>query len=373
MPGGSRRGRPHAIRLTLAAADPAAARARLDAILARPALTLSERNLFTGERMQIAADLDDLARLALRRPYCIAYDGLCDADDFREGHFTLDRGAHGEWLGFGADARALIDRLPLADRIALSRNPRIPRALRLDLALTGFARAAQLRDDRAIAALAADLAGLLPAMRRDWQGIAAARSGPARRFAIAFAMAKLPGLRPNLAGYTRPEGTIRSFQGYWVDWLIVPRGQGVSPSEPPPASAYIHDSDWYMWDDSAANDTLCVGDCGLGAFPIRLPPFAAAGRARAAAERAASVIGTDGHDFGARELPRGTISLWEEALAGAAARPGDPRSPEMLYWLIHVARWGGNHDHLGRRAFRLLHTRYPESAWARRSPYYYDD
>jgi hypothetical protein len=53
--------------------------------------------------------------------------------------------------------------------------------------------------------------------------------------------------------------------------------------------------------------------------------------------------------------------------------PREPRSPEMLYWLIRVARWGANHDHLGRRAFSLLRAGYAGSAWAKRSPHYYDD
>jgi hypothetical protein len=53
-------------------------------------------------------------------------------------------------------------------------------------------------------------------------------------------------------------------------------------------------------------------------------------------------------------------------------RPRDPRAGEMLYRLIRVARWGGNHDQLGRRAFTLLHARYPKSIWAKRSPYWYN-
>lgn len=59
-------------------------------------------------------------------------------------------------------------------------------------------------------------------------------------------------------------------------------------------------------------------------------------------------------------------------LAYVRSHPAEPRGAEALYRLIRVARWGGNHDHLGKRAFRLLHDRYPRSVWARRSPYYYD-
>ena len=54
------------------------------------------------------------------------------------------------------------------------------------------------------------------------------------------------------------------------------------------------------------------------------------------------------------------------------AHPADPRAPEALYWLVHVGRFGGSHDHSGRRAFELLHARYPKSGWAQRTPYFFD-
>jgi hypothetical protein len=363
----------HAFRLTTATADPAATRARLDAILARPDLSLTERNLFMGVRMQVATDLTDFARFALRRPYCIAFDGDCEADNFATYAGTLGRrGANGPWVGLGADARAAIDLLPLADRIALSRNPSLPTALRLDIALTGFARAVQLQDGRGIDMLATDLATYLPQLRQDLQAIAAAAPGPAKRFAAYFVMAKIPGLRSDLAGYTRPEGSVPQFQGQWVDWMILPRGQTAGAATGPSPSAYLYNSDW-LGSDADDNDLICLGECGPGAFPARLPPFAAASRDRARAEQAAlvtTILDAEGHP---RTLPRGTVSAWDEALAYARAHPRDPRAPELFYWLIHVARWGGNHDHLGRRAFQLLHARYPASSWARRSPYYYDD
>jgi hypothetical protein len=362
----------HAIRLTIAAAEPAATRARLDAILARPDLSLTERNLFMGVRMQVAADLADFASFASRRPYCIAFDGNCEADDFAAFAGTLGRVGNGPWVGLGADARAAIDLLPLADRIALSRNETLPAALRLDIALTGLARAVQLQDDRAIDMLAADLAAYLPQMRQDLRAIGAASPGPAKRFAEYFVMAKIPGLRPDLAGYTRPTGNVPEFQGQWVDWMILPHGATAGVGRAPSPADYIYNSDW-LGTPADDNDLICLGECGLGTFPARLPPFAAASQDRARAERAALVTGSLDAEGHARALPPGTVSVWDEALAYARAHPRDPRSPELLYWLIHVARWGGNHDHLGRRAFQLLHARYPASSWARRSPYYYDD
>lgn len=356
----------HLTRLTLAKAEAAVTRARLDPILADPVLTLGERNLFAGARTQVAADLGELARFSLRQAFCGGPGEYCVGDDWakNDGNLAAHRGG---WVGLGADARAIIDRLPLETRIALSRSPALPASVRLDLALTNFARAVQLRDDRSADQTARDLATLLPQMRRDWQAIAVARPGEAKRFAEYFAMAKLPGLRTDLVSfhYTRPVGTVVQFQGRWTDWMIVPPGTGAR-QEFPPAGAYK--SGYWSGETASGGDLTCLGLCGRSAFPLRLPDFVAAAQDQAAAERTAfRTYDGDG------PVPAEAASLWEEALALARARPGDPRSPEMLHRLIRVARWGANPDHLGRRAFQLLHARHANSAWAKRSPYYYDD
>ncbi|HYI41988.1 MAG TPA: hypothetical protein VE053_16890 [Allosphingosinicella sp.] len=356
----------HLTRLTISKADPGAVRARLDPILADPELTLGERNLFAGAHSQVAADLGELARFSLREAFCGGPGEYCVGDDWAKNDSNLAP-HRGGWVGIGADARAIIDRLPLDSRIALSRSGTLPAPVRLDIALTNFARAVQLRDDRSADMIAGDLAALMPQMRRDWQSIAAARPGDAKRFAEYFAMAKLPGLRTDLIAfhYTRPVGTVTDFQGRWTDWMIVPRGTG-APGKFPSLNAY--QAGFYYDETTGEGDLTCLGQCGRSAFPLRLPAFVASAQDQAAAERAAFAT----FDREA-PVPAGASSLWEEALALARARPTDPRSPEMLHRLIRVARWGANHDHLGRRAFELLHARHPGSVWAKRSPYYYDD
>jgi hypothetical protein len=356
----------HLTRLTIAKADPPATRARLDSILADPELTLGERNLFAGARTQVAADLGELARFSLRQAFCGGPGEYCAGDDWArsDGHLAPHRGG---WFGLGADARAIIDRLPLEPRIALSRSPVLPEPLRLDIALTGFARAVQLQDDGAADRISRDLMDLLPQMRTDWQSVVSARPGSAKRFAESFAMAKLPGLRTDLVAfsYTRPTGTVAEFQGRWADWMIIPPGTPATAAGYPRPEAYEGE---YRAADPELSDLTCLGRCGRSAFPLHLPAFVAAAQAKAVAERAAF------RTFDQEQpAPAGAASLWDEALAYARAHPADPRSPELLYRLIRVARWGANHDHLGRRAFQLLHARHAGSDWARRSPYYYDD
>jgi hypothetical protein len=357
----------HLTRLTIGSADPAATRARLDSILADPQLSLSERNLLAAARAQVAADLGELARFSLRRAFCGGPGEYCVGDDWARNDDNLAP-HRGGWVGLGADARAIIDRLPLGTRVALSRSSGLPAPVRLDLALTSFARAVQLQDDGAVDGLARDLAVLLPQMRRDWETIARTGPGPAKRFAEYFAMAKLPGLRTDLIAYsyTRPVGTLAQFQGRWTDWMIVPRGSRAATVKFP--EPYAYQSGFWYDGTGGVSDLTCLGLCGRAAFPLHLPAFVAAEGDEAATERAA--LRTYDQEGPA---PAGPSSLWDEALDYVRAHPRDPRSPEALYWLIRVARWGGNHDHLGRRAFQLLHARHPKSAWAGRSPYYYDD
>lgn len=356
----------HLTRLTIAETDAAATRARLDSILGDPALTIGERNLFAGARSQVATDLGELARFSLRRAFCGGAGEYCAGDDWARSDGQLAP-LDGGWVGLGADARAIIDRLPLGARIAFSHSPALPEPLRLDIALTSFARAVQLQDDSAADEIARDLMALLPQMRADWQSVVSARPGPTKRFAESLAMAKLPGLRTDLVpfSYTRPTGTVAEFQGQWADWMIGRRNSSAG-GEFPPSDLYQAGYRDYL--GVRLSDLTCLGLCGRSPFPLHLPAFVAATKREANSERA--VFRAFDQD---QPPPAGAASLWDEALAFVRAHPADPRSPEMLYRLIRVARWGANHDHLGRRAFQLLHARYARSDWAKRSPYYYDD
>lgn len=353
----------HQMRLTFATADPATLRARLDAILASD-LSNSDRNLFLAQRTQLAISLPDLMRFALRRPFCAEASENCQEDWWMRTDGTLAKSARGDPVAIGPEAKAILDRLPLHSRMAASAG--LPRELRLDLALTNYGRAVQLQDNPAIDRLAGELASLMPAIRRDWLTIRRTRPGPAKRFAEFFVLAKIPGISPDFAGYTRPQGTLHEWQGAWWDWMILP-GPATVPIDPPAASRY---DQWYSWaSDDEHPDLVCYGFCGAGDFPLHLPRFAAQQQPKAQAERNRLVF----HNSEDRaKLPSGSIAAWEELLDYARVHPGDPRAPEALYWLIRITRWGSAHDRVGYRAFRLLHTRHRGSVWTKRSPYYYD-
>ena len=361
------------VRLTLASAPQGQTRAVLDAILARPDLAVSDRNLFTAERMQVAESPAVFARLALRPRVCADDTGAdgCVRGQFNDAQEPSNIYDAAGKVGLGPDARALIDRLPLAERAALVSDPTVPTTLRLDIALTSWTRAVLMQDDNQIDALALKLQTLMPLLATDWARVAKTPAGPDKRFAEFFIFAQVPGMATDLESYTRPVGKIADFQGAWYDWMILPAGSTKGDSAPPCLDAYTPNggcdntpetSDASAW---ATSDVVCLTYCGHGAFPLRRPDFAAAVVDRAALERKAMAQPyQDGDTLGA--------SVWEEVLTYASAHPADTRSPEALYWLVHITRYGHSHNHLSHKAFDILHQRYPNSTWAKETKYYYD-
>jgi len=337
----------HRLRLSLDT-DPNAARAELDAIIARSDLTVTSRNLFLAQRTMVARDEKELARLALRRPPCPngASDG-CVGEDYAMEFYDQTRSVP----DFGPEAALAIDRMALSERASLAEDDTLPPTLRLDVALTDWTRAVLLDNTAVAVRMAQLLRGLLPQLAPEWTAYSSARNRQDQRIAGWFLLAKMPGAAvdladPNLA-YVRPVGSVSSFEGRWPDWLVAPRGARPQPVEPAAVSG----------------DQVCFGLCGPGKFPFRLPDFIAAQATQAVIERSSFAPGP--------KVP-GVSSVWEELLDYMRDHPRDPRAPEALYWLIHVSHYGTGHNRSGYRAFNLLHERYPSSTWAKQSKYYYD-
>lgn len=326
--------------------DTAALRAELDTALARSDLSQSTRNLLLAERTMVARDLADLARLAPRTSPCVAEDGSekgCISPVF--GLEGLPYSPNRPDIRFGDDASATIDRLPAPARVRLAQDETLPAPLRLDVALTSWTRAVLMQDMATAQRLTPLLQTLLPQLDAEWKAFAAAKSPEDRRFAAWFVLAKMPGLDVDLSGtYTRPQGKVAEFEGHWHDWLYAPPR---APAVPAP---------------EVKGDVVCYGMCGPGIFPFRAPPFVQDSAGAVAKER--------GQYLPANQKTAG--SVWEDLLAYAKAHPQDPRSPEALYWLTRVSRFGSGHNRSSYRAYMLLQARYKASSWAQKSKYYYD-
>ncbi len=391
----------HRVRLTVANADPAALRALLDPVLARTDLTGTSRNLFLAERMLVATDTGEMARLALRARICATEADGCKGQDWGYDGTSaglFDGPPETATRGLGEDASYLIDRMALSARVALGNDPALPASIRLDLALTSFARAVLVHDTAAADALSRQLQLLLPALSAEFAAIPAAPAGADRQFAEFLVLAKIPGLRTDLLDYTRPTGTVAEFGGSWPNWVVLGRPD---PDIVPPAPVLYGNNGYQQVDVPAGTDlgeghvripdVVCRTICGAGGFVPRYPSFLSATAARATAERRllpppGRYVDTGSYtadrrdafpnpaDMDAKPLPAppGATYVWDFILDYANRHPRDPRVPEALHWMIHVGHYGQGHDHSGRRAFMLLKSRYPSSPWARQNQFYYD-
>jgi hypothetical protein len=392
----------HRIRLTAATADPAVNRTALDGVLARDDLTTTTRNLFLAERLQTAVSLGEFAKYALRRVICTKTSDGCKNEDwgyYGTGPGLFDAPGDAAAIGIGDDARYLIDRLALSTRMALSGETALPAPIRMDIALTSFARAVLVHDDAAVDRMAVALAGMMPAMAAEFTAIPQAPKGDDKLFAEYLIFAKIPGLRVDLLDYTRPVGKVADFEGAWPNWVVLDRPD---PNSIPPAPV-LYDSANYQVIDVPAGadlggghrrvpDAVCDGMCGAGGFVPRQPAFLADTAVKATTERRflpppgkygdggsgpngrAEAFPSQDIDHSPKTVPPppGATFVWEFILRYAAAHPQDLRVPEALHWLVHVGHYGQSHDHSGKRAFLLLKSRYPASSWAKQNPFYYD-
>jgi hypothetical protein len=74
-------------------------------------------------------------------------------------------------------------------------------------------------------------------------------------------------------------------------------------------------------------------------------------------------------------LSAGPDWLGAQTLAFAERHPRDPRIPEALYLVVRASHYGCNDAKTGdtsKRAFDLLHRRYPNTEWAKKTPYWYN-
>jgi hypothetical protein len=67
--------------------------------------------------------------------------------------------------------------------------------------------------------------------------------------------------------------------------------------------------------------------------------------------------------------------LSAQAIAFAKAHPEDPRAPEALNRVVRATRHGCADQATGKsskRAFQLLHQKYPKSEWTKKTPYWFN-
>jgi hypothetical protein len=313
----------HLARTYRIAEQAAKVRTIADAMLAMPLGSTGARNLFLQERFAAATSNADAAVFLLRQPV-----HEIDAD-------TGESAAPEEAAVPGSDGLDWINSsLPVADLLELARNPALGGALRNAIAGMAWIRADLLGQQEAALSAAALLepasTDFAAAAREYRQG----QTAEARRHTLVLAALRLrltsllEAYEPHLTGpfvLSAPSETVAS------NWCGAAGAARVDaqhdPERPPPPPATTND-------------------------PARL----------------AREIAT------LNALPTATGFIGRHVMQRAAAVPADPDLAWLLYVVVQSTRGGctdPDSHALSKQAFTLLHRRFPDSEWARKTPYFY--
>jgi len=344
------------VRLARESGDDELARQVLSAVLQhRKALPLSALHLFQDEQMQVVKDYETFESRLWQNP--IEYD---DGVNEIVPCVTAKSPGCGPQLSPAA-ATLLNTRIPIELFARLAQSPTFPADLHRRIAPAAWARAALL-DQASLATQAAKAAGdAEPALKPYLARYSEAPTPEERKFAAVFAILHFPGLRPYVDGpYPRltPFQQIDSLRDNW--WFA---DVGSNMFYPNFEKTWEESARALSQPATASGSTPALTEGETTGPMVTSTEFPAildkAERQRGAAEwRELHALGS-----ASRYLPRVVIDWGKK-------HPSDPRVPEALHLAIRAMRYGSSNE-WSREAFTLLHKNYPNSEWAKQTPYWF--
>jgi hypothetical protein len=344
----------HRLRLLDQSGNSETARKELDQLLAQPGfvLSLSAKNQIVALRMKEATGLEDFLRFAPRNSD--------DAERYPNAPASSATPAAENALHFDADASVVFtEKLPLRMLADAAKSTTLPKDLRREIAVAAWTRAVILNNDAVARELVSTVRELVPETRGDLAAYVEAAEGPPRQFAAVYAILRNPGFRPFVtAGY--PRGNLYTVgeprfdridnlrDNWWCAPAANPKNQTWGP-------------DYYRMFINLSGPLREIYPDGQ----IPSPAFLSVDD-RTVAERERGVLDAQ---------PAAPNWLGKRALEWATSHADDPRVPEALHLVVRARRYGcadSTSENYSKAAFALLHQRYPDSEWAKRTPYWFE-
>ena len=331
----------HSARLLVESGARGDAREELDRLLTLEQVRSdrSSLNLFLSLSMRLAQDLDEFLKYSQRVPVAMGWSMESD-EHLGDWRGVLNEDSDGRpFLGDDAVA-VLYQKMPLELLAEAASNQVLSPHLRRRVALAAWARAVLLGRHELGNTLIPILAELAPELDSGLGEYAGAKTDEARAFAGAALMLKFPGVLPYVragVGRKTPVGEIDNFRKNW--WCQLHPGQ--------PLISYT--DRWFADPERPAPE-----------FPAFLTE-----RQTEATRSELEIL---------FEIPTGPNYLSEQVTKWAVKNRDDPRVPEALHLAVKSTRFGCTDPETGghsQQAFRLLHRRYPENEWAKKTKYWY--
>lgn len=335
----------HRIRLLIASDRRDQAARELDAIDLAP-MDVATRNQFLALRLAVAHDMGEFAAAAPRRVlymWNVSFEDEPLAPPLRRG--MKDINIEAAWrtelyqsdpVYLDEDSVAVFNMcLPLDVQVALLRH-NWPGHLRRQLTVFAFTRAVALQRIAMARALAPQLAAVLPELAEPLGALQQADNDEQRLFLMALVALKLPG----------GSITLRSGFGYRIGPTYI--------GEYGPRWWDEEDNKAFAADDADAKSQRAATCSAPFLTPAMLAAAAAEGRALAHIGVASRFLGTI-------------------VLRYAARYPDAARLPEALHLAVRATRYGAPDKTVSLDAYNLLHNRYADSPWTRKTPFWYGD
>ena len=337
----------HAVRLLMESGKNDEARTVLDQLLKnhRTQFDDSSLNLLTSKRMLLAQTFDEFLKYAPRVPAALSWndDGReIPADDETVSSEMKDLSGQPR---FDYDAGlAFNEQVPLSLLKTAAKSSTLPEPLRRDIAQAVWLRAAILGDMKTADELVPVVSALVPELATLLNEYLSATTPSAKEAAAIYAWLKFPGLEPVVdmgVGRRTPLNQQDSYRDNW--WC------GAAFTATPT--------------EQREEETKVLSFTAHSTQPLLF--LSAAEQASAAREHKARLA-----------LGAAPNYISQQVIQWANRTPADPRVPEALHLAVQTTRYGCTDEQTGRwskAAYDLLHRKYPNTTWAKKTKYWFNN
>ena len=338
----------HAVRLMVEAGKTDDARSLLDQLLKnnRSDFDASSLNLLISQRMMLATSLADFLNHAPRAPAALSWN-----DDGREipaepGDVSdSEKTQIGKALFDEETANVFNKQMPLSVLKEAVLSESLPKHLRLDLAQAVWIRSLLLDDFNTAEELVPILRSLVPSLTKPLDDFSKTTVPADKKFSALYTWLKFPGIEPVVDTGISRGSPLNQQDTYRDNWWC-----GASFT-PPPASPVAEE------ESSVTSFT---------ASTIRSPLFLTAAQ-KAEGNRQWATLSRLG------PMPN---YLSKQTIQWATKNPTDTRAAEALHLAVTSTRFGCTDKETGRwskAAFDLLHRKYPNTTWAKKTKYWFKE